>query len=114
MSFAIVLSDAVQYLIYLAFFRVDFSHARIAIAAVLPLCVLAAVFVRELFAGVRDARAPADPPSTLPFVAGAMFAIVGVLLIDILAPAVAGRLVRPGRGRRDRQLVPRLDPCARP
>ena len=44
-AFAVVLSEPVRYLVYLAFFRVDFTHARISAAALLPLCTLAAVFV---------------------------------------------------------------------
>src|SRR3954463_4091805 len=82
LAFAVVLSDTVRYIIYVAFFRVDFSHSRISAAALLPLCALVAVFLRELFG---DPNAAEERFGRRQLVA--MRAGLGVAVADGLAPA---------------------------
>ena len=43
--FAVVLSDEVRYGLYLAFFQIDFSHTRVVVTEVDPICALAAAFL---------------------------------------------------------------------
>ena len=62
---------------------------QIAITALLPLCVLAAIFVRELF----GAQEWAGPRTMLALIAGTAIGVVRVLLIDALAPAVSAALL---------------------
>jgi hypothetical protein len=88
LGLAIVLSDQLRYLVYLAFFRVDFTHARIAVTIVLPLSVLGAAFVHELFGGPADGMARAGRPHLLALVVGGALAVGTLLLLDPVARAV--------------------------
>jgi hypothetical protein len=92
LAFAIVLSPGMLYLVYLAFFRVDFTHARIAELVLLPLCTLAAVAVRELVDGATRAGAAGERFDGRPHLivggVGAVIAIAAVLLLDPISSPV--------------------------
>lgn len=92
LAFAIVLSDTVRYVIYVLFFRVDFSHSRISAAALLPLCALAAVFVRELFGEQPGAEPKPRARHAWALAAGAVIAVLVVLALDPLTGAGARAL----------------------
>lgn len=47
-ALGVVLIEPVRYLFYLAFLRIDFTHSRISGTALLSMCTLASVFLREL------------------------------------------------------------------
>jgi hypothetical protein len=94
LAFVVILSDPVRYLLYLAFFRVDFTHARISMATLLPLSALAAIFLRELFGGA-DGEARGDARHLTALSGGAVLAVIGVLVIEPLAPLVATVLFGP-------------------
>lgn len=82
-AFGVVLIEPVRYVFYLAFLKVDFTHSRISGTALLPMCTLASVFLRELFAS------SSEPPlgrSQAIMLCGSMALALGVLwLIGSLA-----------------------------
>lgn len=95
LAFAIVLAEPVRYLVYLAFFKLDFTHARFSLVALLPLSVLAGAFVAELFGGLAT-RSTGRRLDDLPALAvGAAIALSGALLLDPLGTALAS-LLFPG------------------
>lgn len=87
-AFAVILSDPVRYLVYLLFFKIDFSHSRITVAALPLICTLAAIFLRDAFGPSEIATRPAR--SHLIALVLAAAAAVGVLLVlDPLVDLVA-------------------------
>jgi hypothetical protein len=89
LGFGIVLSDELRYLVYLAFFRVDFTHARIAATVLLPLSALSAIFVHELLGGEQaSVETHTRRRHVLALVTGGALAIGSLLMLDRLAQTV--------------------------
>ena len=94
-AFAVVLTDGMRYLFYLAFFRVDFTHARFSITALLPICMLAAIFVHELFGDPRGSGMSSRRQQLQALAVARVTAVVVVLSLDRLASVAAAALFGP-------------------
>lgn len=95
-AFTVMLYDDARYWLYLAFFSMDFSHSRISVAALLPLSILAAAFVHELFSHEADMDARTVWSHRGVLVVAAMLSGLFLLLHEPLAGMVSALVFGSG------------------
>jgi uncharacterized protein YhhL (DUF1145 family) len=96
--FAVVLNGTARSILHLAFARMDFTHSRIVIVALLPLVALVAIFLREIFGVDAQHETPRSFARHLAiFLAVAVGLLVLVHGLTALAVAVGLAAAMPPR-----------------